>query len=291
MVASVVAGRRGRRKAPRFIRRLVPVGSEPRAHRHARRDRMVVHETGRPKFAVTAHGADAFSSNYDDLVIFLRDGQAKVTQVLLREPMSGARLAPRVDIAKARMIEEEFARRIAEAPDRFREQAPMPGSKEAILRGIEDMQRGAPNYDRMSAPLAAKVRREASHLQPMFKALGAVESIFFRGVGPGGYDVYGVKFANGFAEIRLLLGADGKADDVTFRADGNDAPGGTAACSQEQDLRPRADTTPVHVLLYNATGADIQLYQLNAEGKRTAHGTAIGENISSSVLTSINAPW
>ena len=41
----------------------------------------------------------------------------------------------------------------------------------------------------------------------MFKAFGAVESIFFRGVGPGGYDIYGVKFANGFAEIRLLLGA------------------------------------------------------------------------------------
>ena len=60
----------------------------------------------------------------------------------------------------------------------------------------------------------------------MFKALGAVESIFFRGVGPGGYDIYGVKFANGSAEFRLLLGADGKADDVIFRADGNDAPGG-----------------------------------------------------------------
>ena len=152
-------------------------------------DRMYAQETGRSKLVVTAHGADAFSSNHDDLVIFLRDGQAKVTQVLLQEPMSGARVAPRVDVAKARMIEEEFARRIAEAPDRFREQAPMPGSKEAILRGIEDMQRGAPNYDRMSAPLAAKIRREASHLQPMFKALGAVESIFFRGVGPGGYDI------------------------------------------------------------------------------------------------------
>jgi len=47
-----------------------------------------------------------------------------------------------------------------------------------------------------------------------------VESIFFRGVGPGGYDIYGVKFANGSAEVRLLLGADGKVDDVLFRPDG-----------------------------------------------------------------------
>ena len=60
---------------------------------------------------------------------------------------------------------------------------------------------------------------------PMLKALGAVESIFFRGVGPGGYDIYGVKFANGSAEFRVLLGADGKVDDVIFRPDGNDAPG------------------------------------------------------------------
>ena len=144
--------------------------------------------------------------------------------------MSGARLAPRVDAARAKAIEADFARRIAEVSDRFREQVPAPGSKEAILRGIADMQRGAPNYDRMSAALAAKIRRQASELQAMFDALGAVESIFFRGVGPGGYDIYGVKFANGFAEFRLLLGADGKADDVLFRADGNDAPGGVAAC-------------------------------------------------------------
>jgi beta-lactamase regulating signal transducer with metallopeptidase domain len=253
-------------------------------------ERLQVQETGRLQFAVKARGADAFSGGHDDLVIFLGDGQAKVTQLLLQDPLSGARLAPRIGIARAKAIEEDYARRIAEVPDRFREQAPLPGSKETILRGIEDLRRGAPNYDRMSAALAAKIRRQASELEAMFKALGAVESIFFRGVGPGGYDFYGVKFANGFAEFRLLLAADGKAEDVLFRADGNDAPGGIAACSNERDLRPRADTAPVHVVFFNATGADIQLYQLNAEGKRTAHGT-IGENMSSQVLTAVDSPW
>ena len=66
------------------------------------------------------------------------------TQVLLHDPVSGARLAPRVGVARAKAIEEEFARRISEVPDRFRDQAPLPGSKEAILRGIEDLRRGAP---------------------------------------------------------------------------------------------------------------------------------------------------
>jgi hypothetical protein len=253
-------------------------------------NRLHVQETGGSKFEVTADGADGFFDHHDDLVIFLRDGEAKVTQVLLQEPMSGARLAPRIDAVRARMIEAEFARRIAQASDRFREQTPAPGSKEAILRGIEDMQRGAPNYDRMSAPLAAKVRRQAAEMQAMFKALGAVESIFFRGVGAGGYDIYGVKFSNGFAEIRLLLQADGKAEDVIVRPDGDGAPGAVIACAEEAGLKLRGDAAPIRVVLYNGSGGDIQLYKLGAEGKRSLHGT-IGDNMSSSIGTNVDSPW
>ena len=252
-------------------------------------DRMVVQETGRPKFEVTAAGADAFSSNHDDVVIFLRDVQAGVTQVLVQEPVSGARLAPRITAAAAKTIEEQFARRIAQVPDRFKDQTPQPGSKEAILRGIEDMQRGAPNYDLMGAGLAAKVRRQASELHAMLKALGAVESIYFRGVGPGGYDIYGVKFAGGSAEFRLLLG-DGKAEDVIFRPDGNDAPGGVVACSDERGLRSSGQTAPIRLMLHNGSGSDIRLYSLDAEGKRNANG-AIGANMSSSVMTYVDNPW
>ena len=253
-------------------------------------ERLYVQESGRPKFEIKPRSADAFSGDHDDLAVFLRDGQAGVTQVLLDEPVFGARLAPRVGIAKAKAIEEEFARRISEVPDRFREQTPLPGGKEAILRGIEDLRHGTPNHDRMSAALGAKLRRQVPELQAMFNALGAVESIFFRGVGPGGYDVYGVKFADGSAEFRLLMAADGKSDDVIWRADGNGTPGEVVACSEERDLRPRADTTPIHLLFYNATGTGLQLHKLDGEGKRTAQGT-IGENTSSSFLTAVNNPW
>jgi hypothetical protein len=179
---------------------------------------------------------------------------------------------------------------MAEVADRFKEQTPQPGSKEAIVRGIEDLQRGTPNYDRMSASLAAKIGRQASELHAMFKALGAVESTFFRGVGPGGYDIYGVKFANGFAELRLLLGADGKADDVIFRPDGNDTPGGTVDCSGEPGLKSRDDTAPIRLLIYNGGERDLQLYQLDSEGKRIAHGS-IGQDMSSSILTYVDSPW
>jgi BlaR1 peptidase M56/VHL beta domain len=253
-------------------------------------ERLLVRETGRPKFEVAAYGADAFTGNHDDLVVFLRDGQAEVTQALVHEPVSGAHLAPRVAAATAKLIEDEFERRIAAAPDRFREQTPLPGSREAILRGIEDLQRGTPNFDRMSASLAAKIRRQSFELQPMFKAFGAVESIFFRGVGPGGYDIYGVKFAKGVAEFRFLLGADGKADDVIFRPDGNGAPGGVVTCSAEQGLRSRGEAAPIKVLIYNASGRDIQLFRLDFEGKRAAYGT-VGEEVTFPIMTYVDSPW
>jgi hypothetical protein len=123
----------------------------------------------------------------------------------------------------------------------------------------------------------------------MFKALGAVESIFFRGVGPGGYDIYGVKFANGAAEVRLLLGADGNAEDVLFRPDGNDEPGGVIACSDEQGLGSKGSAAPIKLLIYNSSGSDIQLYKLD-QGKRSAQGT-IGQDMSSSILTNVDSPW
>ena len=253
-------------------------------------ERLSAQETGRPKFEIVAHGVDAFASSHDDLVVFLRDGQAKVTQVLLHEPVYGARLAPRVGAARAKAIEEDYSRRIAAAPDRFRYQTPLPGSKETILRGIDDLQRGAPNYERMSAPLAANIRRQASELQAMFKAFGAVESIFFRGVSPGGYDIYGAKFTNGVAEFRILLGTDDKVDDVIFRPDGNNKPGGIVACSEEGSLRATAETAPIKVLIYNGSGSNLQLFKLDAEGKRAAFGT-IGEDMTFPVTTYVDSPW
>lgn len=252
--------------------------------------RLFAQETSRMKFEIAARGEHVFASALDDLVIFLRDGQAKVGQALFHEPGYGARLAPRISAARASAIEEDFARRIAAAPDRFRNQTPLPGSKEMILRGIADLQRGAPNYERMSATLAAKIRRQVSELQAMFKAFGAVESIFFRGVGPGGYDIYGVKFANGVAELRILLTVDDKVDDVIFRPDGDNTPGGILACSAETGLKATTATAPIRVVIYNGSGGDLQLFKLDAEGKRVASGT-IGEEMTFPVTTQVDSPW
>jgi hypothetical protein len=252
--------------------------------------RIYVRETGQPKVEVRAIGADAFGSNHDDLVIFLRDARSGITELLFQDPISGARLAPRVDAPRAMMIEEEFARRIAETPDRFRDQIPLPGSKEMVLRGIADMQRGNPNYERMSAALAAKIRRQVPELQSMFKLLGAVEAIYFRGVAAGGYDIYGVKFANGLADIRILVGADGNAEDVIYRPDGDDAPGAVLGCSGERGLQSKGETSPIQMVFYNDTGRDLRLYRLGADGERIHHGM-ISDSMSTAILTSVDTPW
>jgi hypothetical protein len=252
-------------------------------------NQLFVEESGRPKLPVSVRGVDAFSAASGHFLIFLRNDQGRVKQVLLQEPAFGAGLARWVSPARAKTVQEEFARRMADVPDRFRDQVPQAGSKDSILRGIADLQRGSPNYERMSPPLAAKVRRQAAELQAMMTAFGAVESIFFRGVGPGGYDIYGVKFAKGFAEFRILMAADGKAEDVIFRPDGNEAQGGIAACTGEAGLKGRDDTAPIKLFVYNGTGGRLQLYRLGADGKRLAQG-AIGEDASSQILTYVDNP-
>lgn len=253
-------------------------------------DRLQVQETGQGRSPVLAEGIDAFSVHGDHLLIFLRDDAAGVSRVLVQNVTSGARLAQRIDAAAAQAIEADFARRVAEVPDRFREQVPAAGSKETILTGIEDLRRGTPNYDRMSAPLAARIHRQVDELRATFAALGAVETIFFRGVGPGGYDIYGAKFENGSAEFRLLLEPDGKAGDVIFRPDGNDELGGIVSCSEETNVRGRAGTSPIRIMLYNETNDDIRVFNLGADGERKAQ-SVVRSDMTWASTTTVNNPW
>ncbi len=257
-----------------------------------RRDgnRLQVQETGQGGSPVLPEGIDAFSLQGDHLLMFLRAEGAGISRVLIQNAVSGARIAPRIDAAAAQAIEADYARRLAEVPDRFREQIPVEGSKEAILRGIEDLRGGTPNYDRMSASLAAKIHSQVNEMRATFAALGAVETIFFRGVGPGGYDIYGVKFANGSAEVRLLLEPDGKAGDVIFRPDGNDELGGMVPCSEEASVRGHAGTSPIRIMLYNETGDDIQVFNLDADGQRKSQ-SVVRSDMTWAALTTVNNPW
>ena len=253
-------------------------------------DHVLAQDTGRAPGELAASGTDAFVGENGEVVIFLRDDKAEINRILFQDPVYGPRIAPRVDAEQARGAEAAFARRVAEVSSRFAEQTPAPGSREAVLRGIEDIKRGTPNYDRMSEGLAAIIRRQLPDLQAMLVSFGAVDQIFFRGVGGAGYDIYGVKFANGSAEFRVLLAGDGKVRDVVIHADGNDEPGGAVECGKEASLKPPSDNIPIHITLFNNTGSDIQIYNLDRNGGRTEHGT-IADSKWSVILTSVNSPW
>jgi hypothetical protein len=253
-------------------------------------DRLILHETGRLKVEVMAHGSQAFvSRDTGETVTFTSDAEGRTTALLLSEPGAKARRAVRIDAGRAQAIENAFARQVATAPDRFRDQLPANGSKAALLRAIDDLQRSAPGDERIGQ-MAENVRRQIAPLHAMLTALGAVESVFFRGVGPGGYDIYGAKFASGLAEFRVRLAPDGHIEDLGFRPDGDSTPGEILTCAQEQTLKAVQNTVPIQLLLYNDSGADIRAFALDGDGRRS-RDLLIGDDRSAAFLAHVFQPW
>jgi hypothetical protein len=252
-------------------------------------ERLFGQVTGAPRFELTPQGDNRFAFA-NASITFVSDGEAPAHELLLQDRRFGERHASRIDAGQGHQLGELFARRIASAPARFMDQAPAPGSKSALLQMITDLQHGGANAAHIGMPLTERLRQQSPPLQDTLAALGAVESIFFRGVGPGGYDIYGVKFANGSAEFRLLMGAGGATEDLIFRPDGDVTPGGILACAQEPMLKSAGDTAPIQLLLFNASGADIHLYGLDAQGQRTRH-LALADNRSVPILTHVGNAW
>jgi hypothetical protein len=69
----------------------------------------------------------------------------------------------------------------------------------------------------MSPGLANATRQQLTGTQSLFAGFGALQSITFKGVGPGGADIYQVKFAKASIDYRVWLAPDGKVDSANFR--------------------------------------------------------------------------
>ncbi len=220
----------------------------------------------------------------------MHDAEAPARELLLQDRRFGERHASRIEAAQGQELGELFDRRMASAPERFMDQAPAPGSKSALLQMITDLQHGGANAAHIGMPPTERLRQQSPPLQDTLAALGAVELIFFRGVGPGGYDIYGVKFANGSAEFRLLMGAGGVTEDLTFRPDGDATPGGIVACAQEPMLKSATGTAPIRLLVSNASGTDTHLYGLDAQGQRARH-IALADNRTTPIITHAGNAW
>src|ERR1700746_2633204 len=101
--------------------------------------------------------------------------------------------------------------------------------------------------------MAENVRRQSAALHAMLAAFGDVESVFFRGVGPGGADLYGAEVADGLGEFRVRLGADGNIEDRVFRPDGDNTPGEILTCAQEQTLKAAGGTAALPLMCDKST--------------------------------------
>jgi beta-lactamase regulating signal transducer with metallopeptidase domain len=253
-------------------------------------DRLTVQETGRLKIEVTAYSDQAFvSPDTQETITFTSDAEGRASALSLGEPGRRARRAIRIDAVRAQSIEDAFARQVATAPDRFKDQLPADGSKAALLREIHDLEAYAPGDVRLEQ-MAENVRRQVTTLHAMLAAFGAVESVFFRGVGPSGYDIYGAQFANGFGEFRVRLGADGNIEDIGFRGDGDSTSGEILTCAQERTLKAVPETVPIQLFVYNASGVDIRAFALDGDGKRS-RALMIGDDRPTSFLARVGQPW
>jgi CubicO group peptidase (beta-lactamase class C family) len=128
--------------------------------------------------------------------------------------------ANRLNEAEAKQIEaesKEIADATAAAIKRFKDQTQDPRTEVALRREIEELRLGQPKYERMSSGLANVTRQQVPQLQAAITQLGAVESVTFKGVGPGGADIYEVKFEHGSTEWRLMMQSDLKVASVGFR--------------------------------------------------------------------------
>lgn len=140
------------------------------------------------------------------------DGKGTASQLVLHQ--NGRDMtAKRLDDVEAKKAAEAAAA----SDQRFKDQTPAPGTEAATRRMIEELRVGKPNYDLLSPGLADATRQQLPNLQAAIGGLGALQSVKFKAVGPGGADIYQLKFENGSLEFTIVLGPDGKTQGALMR--------------------------------------------------------------------------
>ncbi|RZL28172.1 MAG: hypothetical protein EOP64_05315 [Sphingomonas sp.] len=85
-----------------------------------------------------------------------------------------------------------------------------PGTEAAVRRLVAGLASGAPDYDKLAPKFGDLVRRDMPMSQPMFRSMGELRSITYRGKGRMGDDVYNLVFANGGVLMSAFLDANGR---------------------------------------------------------------------------------
>jgi CubicO group peptidase (beta-lactamase class C family) len=119
----------------------------------------------------------------------------------------------RLDAAQAKLLADAAAA----FDKRFKDQTAAPGGEAMVRRAMDGLRSGELNYDLMSPGLADATRQQLPQLQARITGMGALQSVIFKGVGPGGADIYQVNFEKGSIDYRIWLGVDGKLESANLR--------------------------------------------------------------------------
>jgi hypothetical protein len=93
----------------------------------------------------------------------------------------------------------------------------IPGVGVPLTRQVEELQRRQSDLSQLTPTLAAIARPQMPHAEDLIGGLGSLSSVEFKRVGPGGADIFTVKFARGSVEWWIFLDADGKVAMQFFR--------------------------------------------------------------------------
>jgi CubicO group peptidase (beta-lactamase class C family) len=166
-------------------------------------DQLFVQLTGQPRAAVyPKNETEFYYKTVDAQITFESNGRPEAAALVLHQNGRDQR-ARRIDDATATELEDILAQRV-------KDQKPFPGS-EALVRGqIEQLQRRQPDFAEFTPEFAEIARPQAEHIEALVSSLGTLQSLTFKGVGPGGFDKYNVRFERGAIDWRILIDGNGK---------------------------------------------------------------------------------
>jgi hypothetical protein len=99
---------------------------------------------------------------------------------------------------------------VTSAPPAAPAAGPAPGTEAALRSLVAGLASGSPGYDKLSPQFAEVVRQDLPMTHGMFRSLGELKSVTFRGRGARGDDAYNLMFANGEVVMSARLDAEGR---------------------------------------------------------------------------------
>jgi D-alanyl-D-alanine-carboxypeptidase/D-alanyl-D-alanine-endopeptidase len=173
-------------------------------------DQLYAQLTGQPRAAIySKEDREFFYKAVDAQISIQLDADGQATALVLHQN-GRDQTAKRIGDVEAKQLEDTLAKR-------FNEQTAAPGSEAATRNLVDQMQRKQVDYQQFTPDFAVLARQYASATDGLIASLGSVQSLTFNGVGPGGADIYEIKFDGGVIDWRIILAPDGKVAGLGIR--------------------------------------------------------------------------